>query len=257
MTSADSINHIKHHSQPYEALASIYDKLMEHVDYINWAKFITVLLEQTGKRHAEVLELACGTGIIANLLAKQGFKVTGCDRSPAMIEEARRKSENPNLGFLTASFENFPLDKAYDAALCLYDSINYIMELDGVAEFIARVGKALKPSGIFIFDICTRHNSFTNFRGYLDMGCINGWHYQRKSDYSPKTHLHINDFILHHESQPEIKYTEHHEQHIYSLRQIQSAIMQGGMILEQMFDDILLRPPRKFSSRIHFLCRKQ
>ena len=125
-----------------------------------------------------------------------------------------------------------------------------------MVPFIERVSSALLPNGIFIFDICTRLNSRLNFRKYLDTGVIDGTAYRRFSDYNPRTHIHINEFTLYRESDTSVKWRERHEQRIYTVMQIQSALKDAGMELLGKYDDITLRAPHSRSLRIHFLTRK-
>jgi len=240
---------------PYEALAVIYDQLMEHVNYARWADYIVFLLKEycSGKH---IIELACGTGAMAEKLTHAGFRVDGYDRSPQMIDAAKKREQYTGLSFRTGAFEDFPLDKQYDAAICLYDSINYLMQLNEVTAFIARVNEVLKPEGVFIFDICTRFNSYFNFRGFVDEGVLGGYRFHRYSDYNPATHIHINNFIVSPADNPQIVLKEQHRQFIYSVRQIQNAIAKTGMKLEAKFDNTSFNPPRLKSLRIHFVARK-
>jgi len=256
MTSADNKNHdFTASAAPYQALAPIYDQLMEHVNYARWADFIAQLLKNytAGKR---IIELACGTGIMAEKLAEYGYTVDGFDRSAEMIEIAKNRRNHPQLNFQTASFLDFPIKGRYDGAVCLYDSINYLMNLSEVISFIQRVKQALKHEGAFIFDICTRYNSFINFQAFVDEGVIEGFYYHRYSNYDPGTHIHINNFMIYPAGNPQAIVKEHHQQFIYSVRQIQSAIKKSGMKLEAKFDNITPAPPRLKSLRIHFLSRK-
>jgi ubiquinone/menaquinone biosynthesis C-methylase UbiE len=57
------------------------------------------LVEMLGPKQGEkILDLGCGTGDLANEIAKMGAKVVGMDVSPDMIEKARKKY--PHLFFL-------------------------------------------------------------------------------------------------------------------------------------------------------------
>ncbi len=258
MTTLDKqMNHDSSHlAAPYEGIAKIYDKMMQHVEYDRWADFIVKILKQETDFPPKVIELACGTGIIADLLSRQGVEVTGYDASPAMISQARRKYDSPRLKFKVATFDDFPLYEKFHAALCLYDSINYILTVEGIISFIRRVKQVLHPGGVFIFDICTRFNSYTNFRGFTDEGVIDGYYYFRFSNYSPKNHIHTNDFLIHPQYNPAKQIRENHRQYIFSVRQIQSALKKSGMNLVMKFDDINLLPAKINSLRIHFLARK-
>ena len=53
--------------------------------------------EQARKYGDPVLEMACGTGRVANNLALEGFRVTGIDNSDTMLSEARRKSASQGI----------------------------------------------------------------------------------------------------------------------------------------------------------------
>jgi len=244
---------------PYEAIAPIYDRIMAHVEYDKWAGFIAEILREETDWPPKVLELACGTGIMAEKLAGFGLQVTGYDRSPAMIEQAKKREIKDKLVFRTGDFASFPQDEKdekFDAVICLYDSINYLMDYAEVVGLMSRVAGVLNPRGVFIFDICTRHNSYTNFRGFVDEGEIGSYYYFRHSNYSPKTHIHSNDFLLYDRSDSTVQYREHHEQYIYSVKQIQNAVKAAGLKLEMKYDDIYPVPARMRSLRIHFVCRK-
>ncbi|MGX1157864.1 SAM-dependent methyltransferase [Streptomyces albogriseolus] len=52
-------------------------------------------------RPGDVLDLGCGTGSLSLLAAEQGHRVTGVDRSPAMVELARQKLAGRHAVFLT------------------------------------------------------------------------------------------------------------------------------------------------------------
>jgi SAM-dependent methyltransferase len=70
-----------------------------------------------------ILDVGCGSGYIASLLEKQGFKVTGIDISTRMLELAR--SNAPQSAFLRMSMRRleFPRE-SFDGVLCLYSIIH-------------------------------------------------------------------------------------------------------------------------------------
>lgn len=256
MNSDESILIESSNLEPYEAITPIYDKLMSHVEYHRWADFIACLIKRETDNPKHILELACGTGTLANHLIRLGFRVSGFDRSEAMVTEAKRKYKSNNLRFETGDFLDFPLERQYDAAICLYDSVNYLIKLEDLIRFLERIREALKPGGVFIFDICTRYNSRTNFRQYSDEGSINGFHYSRFSDYNLRTHTHINDFQLYRNEDPSVHYKERHVQRIYSTGQIRNSVKKAGLITEAEYDDISFRRAGYRSLRVHFLTRK-
>ncbi|MFZ4208324.1 class I SAM-dependent methyltransferase [Streptomyces griseoincarnatus] len=69
-------------------------------------------------RPGDVLDLGCGTGSLSLLAAEQGHRVTGVDRSPAMVQPARQKLAGRHAVFLTGDAARPPVDgERYDAVL--------------------------------------------------------------------------------------------------------------------------------------------
>ena len=60
---------------PYSQLALYYDRVMNHVDYKKWAKFIKTILSHYYQTPKNIVELACGTGAIFKYLKSK--KLTG------------------------------------------------------------------------------------------------------------------------------------------------------------------------------------
>ncbi|MFF8637584.1 class I SAM-dependent methyltransferase [Streptomyces pilosus] len=66
----------------------------------------------------DVLDLGCGTGSLSLLAAEQGHRVTGVDRSPAMVALARRKLAGRDAVFLLGDAAAPPVgEERYDAVL--------------------------------------------------------------------------------------------------------------------------------------------
>ncbi|MEU3729150.1 class I SAM-dependent methyltransferase [Streptomyces sp. NPDC033538] len=69
-------------------------------------------------RAGDVLDLGCGTGSLSLLAAERGHRVTGVDRSPAMVELARAKLAGHDAVFLTGDAAAPPVgERRFDAVL--------------------------------------------------------------------------------------------------------------------------------------------
>jgi ubiquinone/menaquinone biosynthesis C-methylase UbiE len=68
----------------YKALAASYDRLTQDVDYETVVKFYNQILEREGLQPRTAVDLACGTGSVTALLARQGLDVVGVDLSEEM-----------------------------------------------------------------------------------------------------------------------------------------------------------------------------
>ncbi|MGH9803662.1 MAG: class I SAM-dependent DNA methyltransferase [Candidatus Acidiferrales bacterium] len=105
-------------------------------------------------RPASVLDLGCGTGGHALLLAARGYRVTGVDASEAMLARARRKAESAGAAvrFHCASIEELALGEHFDAAVSLFNVINYLASPEALRAGLARIRAHLLPGGLFLFD---------------------------------------------------------------------------------------------------------
>lgn len=120
---------------------------------------------------ARLVDLACGTGTLAIELARQGYDVLGLDLSASMIALARKKHAqqpgNPalKLRFQTDDMRFFLLDEPVDAVLCHYDSLNHLSNESELRGTLIQVAQALRPDGVFLFDLNTLDNYQTFWNG--------------------------------------------------------------------------------------------
>ena len=141
----------------YEALAGAYDSLMQDCMYQKRADYLQRQFRRSRIEIRSVLDLACGTGTIACILAQKGYIVTATDGSEEMLTEAARKAADLELDqppfFLHQSMPRLRLSSPVDAVVSTLDSLNYLTRAKDVQETFCRVAKYLKPGGVFIFDV--------------------------------------------------------------------------------------------------------
>ena len=107
----------------YEALAASYDRLTNDVDYEATVNFYEEILRQEGLKPRTAVDLACGTGSVAAILARRGLRVTAVDMSEEMLTVAQQKTaemENPPR-FLCQPLQRLWLDRGVDLAVCALD----------------------------------------------------------------------------------------------------------------------------------------
>jgi SAM-dependent methyltransferase len=248
---------------PYSVLASFYDRMMAHVSYPKWAQLTSDLLAARGlwkdpRVTPQVLEAACGTGTLAILLSKYRMQVDAFDGSKEMVERAIAKSEGLAVKpyFFHATFDDFPVGRKYDAVLCLYDSLNYILDEDGVVRFLKRAGSCLKPGGLLLFDVCTELNSLLHFNNRVDRDFGPGYRFVRRMRFKKRDQIQENHFDIHLDGPPPTRVYELHRQRIYSLDDVRGFIDQAGLELLDETDGYELRRPGPGSLRVHFLVRR-
>jgi len=97
------------------------------------------------------LELACGTGIWTQELAKLADHVTALDASEEMLAINRAKLNAPNVTYQQADLFAWQPDQQYD--LVFFSFWLSHVPPERLAPFLAMVNRALKPGGkLFIID---------------------------------------------------------------------------------------------------------
>jgi len=97
-----------------------------------------------------VLDLCCGTGYLAGLLAHRGYRVTGLDVSAEMIAHAREHA--PAAEFVVGEARSFRLRGRFEAAVSTFDSVNHLLSAEDLEAAMGSVAAALKPGAPFAFD---------------------------------------------------------------------------------------------------------
>jgi SAM-dependent methyltransferase len=98
---------------------------------------------------ARLLDVPCGNGRHAALLAARGHQVTGVDSSAEFIAEAR-DTANPARWVLGDMCE-LPWTAEFDGAYCFGNSFGYL-DRAAARRFLAAAAGALKPGARFIVD---------------------------------------------------------------------------------------------------------
>jgi SAM-dependent methyltransferase len=139
--------------------AHYYDLLYQDKDYLGEAKFIHQLIQTNAPDTTEILELGCGTGSHALLLATEGYHIHGVDLSPEMLQTAQARSAqlSPELAtklqFTAGDLRTVRLDRKFDVVLSLFHVISYQTTNEDLLAAFETAKIHLKPGGIFIFDV--------------------------------------------------------------------------------------------------------
>ena len=107
------------------------------------------LAPKAGER---ILDVGCGTGQLTAQLAECGAEVTGLDRSPEMLEQARRNF--PSLRFELGDAASFTFSEPFDAVFS-NAVLHWVRDADGVAACVSR---GLKPGGRFVAEFGGKGN---------------------------------------------------------------------------------------------------
>jgi demethylmenaquinone methyltransferase/2-methoxy-6-polyprenyl-1,4-benzoquinol methylase len=106
-----------------------------------WRRFLVARLPEDG---GEVLDVATGTGLVAAELLRRGFRATGLDQSPEMLDVARRRFGD-RVPLVEASAEALPFSSASFDHLTFTYLLRYVEDPGATLAELARV---VRPGGV-------------------------------------------------------------------------------------------------------------
>jgi ubiquinone/menaquinone biosynthesis C-methylase UbiE len=116
------------------------------------------------KPGADVLDVPCGFGRHAVLLARAGYRVVGVDRSPMLLAEARRRAGGERWPKLVqADYRALPSgDESFDAAVCLFTSLGYLGD-EADTAVLGEIRRVLRPGARLVIEILHRDRLVRQF----------------------------------------------------------------------------------------------
>lgn len=240
--------------EPYARLSRYYNEVMDHVDYVTWAKHVKRIAEAHQCKPRRVLDFACGTGTLALRLAEFGYHVIGVDGSEEMIEVAKRRHVrlSRSVEFMAVGMVDVPPVEPVDLAVCLYDSVNYLLKIQEVSKFFDVVHTVLKPGGLFICDLSTEHNSREHFDGYVIEEEVDGAWYKRVGRFDPVEMIQHNRFEIYPYDE-KVVYLERHQQRVYQVDWFKRELEAHGLHVVAVYHNMTLKEGDETSDRVHIV----
>ncbi len=242
----------------YHALADSYDRLTNDVDYGKIVEFYKEIMAKEGVCPKSAVDLACGTGSVALLLAKEGLSVTGVDMSQEMLTVAADKCgdmENRPL-FVCQMLQALKLPRGVDLAVCALDGLDYILDPADCKEAIHRVYKVLNPGGIFIFDVNTPEK-LRAMDGQIfmdedeDVYCV--W----RGEFDEDTNICSYGMdLFQRQGNVWVRSFEEHQEYAYTRQQLTEYLKEAGFSRIRVYGDGVLDEPGIGEQRIYFSARK-
>jgi ubiquinone/menaquinone biosynthesis C-methylase UbiE len=248
-------------TESFKAIAPFYDLLMRDVPYRGWVEYLHQLLESRGLRPRRILDLACGTGSVSEVLASQGFQVVGADLSEPMIERARKKAAEKGTKVEYHIQDAVKLripGERFDLCVSFFDSLNYIHEPKSLRQAIDRVYEHLRPGGLFIFDV---NSVFALEGGFFDQDNTNTQarlRYVWRSEYDHQTRLCTirMRFFLRGRDGIDQEYRETHVQYAYEEEELREMLRGAGFYRIETYNAYTLHPVRPTTDRIFFVAER-
>ncbi len=110
-----------------------------------WRRFLVSRLPPPSSHGVHVLDVATGTGLVAEQLLRRGFRVTGLDQSAEMLEIARGRFAGGQVELVESSAEALPFpDRTFD-----HLTVTYLLRyVDDPGAILAELARVVRPGGV-------------------------------------------------------------------------------------------------------------
>jgi SAM-dependent methyltransferase len=139
----------------FGSYAHYYDLLYREKDYPGEVDYVDALIKKYATKDAgTILDLGCGTGGHAVLLARKGYRVTGVDRSDAMlaIAEEKKRQGGGSVEFEKGDISTVRLGRSFDTAIAMFAVMGYQTTNEDLERSLLNTGRHLNRDGLLIFD---------------------------------------------------------------------------------------------------------
>lgn len=135
-----------HGQTDFDAVADVYDdSLPEHVMEHYIRKRVAYVRAHVPAGSA-ILDVGCGTGVLAERLLHEGFDVTGADPFPAMLE--RMRARDSRLKTVRAEGQDLPFpDNSFDFTYCVA-VMHHVADPQDVRDTLVEMCRVTKPGGL-------------------------------------------------------------------------------------------------------------
>lgn len=246
----------------YETFSFYYDALTENVNYpARAAYFHTLIQENLHAKGNVLLDLACGTGTMAEEMAKLGYDVIGVDYSCGMLSQAMDKKMKHGLAiqYVQQDMRELDLYGTVDVTICTLDSLNHLPDFQDVCRVFQKVSEVTEPGGLFLFDMNTlyKHQVLLGDQVYLyeteDVYCV--WENMLAEDgCTVEITLHLF------QQEPDGRYVrqeEHLTERAYAPEQVENALKEAGFHVIGIYHADTTEPLKQDSQRMVVAARKE
>jgi SAM-dependent methyltransferase len=125
-----------------------------------------------------VLDLCCGPGRFAGLLARAGYQVTGVDKSPFLLDIAKHEYADTDVEWVLSDMREFVRQESYDLILNLYTSFGYFKDPAEDLLVLKNIAQCLRPGGSFVIEVMGKEVIAKDFEEILTTKTEDGWFIQ-------------------------------------------------------------------------------
>ncbi len=240
----------------FEAVAEYYDQLMAAVPYQSWVDYVEELLRRHRRRPRLVLDLACGTGKVGSEFLRRGYQAVGLDLSEPMVQGCAR--QDPPLPAAVMDAQTLTLRPgSVDLIVSLYDSLNYVLDPDGLQRCFAGAYAGLRDQGLLIFDLNTALALRAGLFTQNNLHSASRLKYSWRSHWYPERKLCRIDMWFRWEGAGgRREFREVHYERAYSQREVKQMLAAAGFADVFVYSAYTCHPPGPAADRVFYVAEK-
>ncbi len=237
----------------YTRLAGVYDEIVVDPCYDRWADFLVDAWREDDAGVRSVLDVCCGTGLMAAELQARGCRVTGVDASASMLGRARSLL-GPDAVLLQQTLPRLSVDGVFDAAVSTFDGLNYL-EPEELGASLSAVAQHLRPGGWLVFDLHTEAMMhFTAAHAVVD-GEAHGRRFTISSEVYVDDRVCDTTIVVTRLSDGDT-FTERHRQYFFTDDQVSRALGEAGFGLVGVTEEYATQAVSESTLRATWVARR-
>jgi len=205
---------------------------------------------------ARVLDVPCGQGRHAHLLAEAGFDVDGLDYSEHLLAKARERGTGKTLRYARGDMRKLPArwSGRFDAVLNLFTSFGFFTDPNDDVRVIGHFARVLKPGGILIWHGGSRDGVMARFLARDWWTTDDGTIVAHERSFDPLSGIiSIRSTFR----GPRVSGEREHRIRLYTATRLAELCAAAGLIVEQAFDGFTDHPLRRSSSEMLLVARRE
>lgn len=204
---------------------------------------------------ARILDVPCGQGRHAHLLAENGFDVTGLDYSAYLLARAKKRGTGPTLRYVRGDMRRLPQrwTERFDALVNLFTSFGFFLDPADDARVIAEFSRVLRPGGALVWHGGSRDGVMARFLSRDWWQASDGTLVGHERTFDPLSGvLSIRSTWNGKRARGE----REHRIRLYTASRLAELCAAAGLVVEEAYDGWTARPLARTSSEMLLVARK-
>ncbi len=202
----------------------------------------------------KILDLACGHGRHANLLAELGYNVTGVDITQGFLKIAKNeaKKKGVTVEYIKEDMRKISFKEKFDRVILIFTAFGYFDDEENF-KVLENVANALKQGGLFCFDTFNRDVFLKHFLPYIVTEKANDLMIERNTFDSATGRLCNRRIVIRDGKRKDKPFFVR----LYNPTEIRDLLRRAGFEIYKMYSNWDAKPFTSYSRRMIVIAKKR